>query len=101
MKHNIYLAQFSLTITPGNINFMPYAVASVWSYAQTFLDVNAKYDMKEIFFEKVPPKKVIKNLDNPKVFAFGCYVWNCNYTDVILFGSCFWYRSSLLFTSTE
>jgi putative methyltransferase len=83
MKHNIYLAQFSLTITPGNINFMPYAVASVWSYAQTFLDVNAKYDMKEIFFEKVPPKKVIKNLDNPKVFAFGCYVWNCNYTDEV------------------
>ena len=83
MKHNIYLAQFSLTITPGNIMFMPYAVASVWSYAQTFDDVKEKYEMKEVFFEKVKPDDVVDSLDNPKVFAFGCYVWNCNYTDVI------------------
>ena len=83
MKHNIYLAQFSLTITPGNIMFMPYAVASVWSYAQTFDDVKEKYEMKEIFFEKIEPDDVVASLDNPKVFAFGCYVWNCNYTDVI------------------
>jgi putative methyltransferase len=83
MKDNIYLAQFSLTITPGNLIFMPYAVASVWSYAQTFDDVKEKYEMKEIFFEKIEPDDVVASLDNPKVFAFGCYVWNCNYTDVI------------------
>jgi putative methyltransferase len=83
MKDNIYLAQFSLTITPGNLIFMPYAVASVWSYAQTFDDVKEKYEMKEVFFEKVKPDDVVDSLDNPKVFAFGCYVWNCNYTDVI------------------
>jgi putative methyltransferase len=62
---------------------MPYAVASVWSYAQTFDDVKEKYEMKEIFFEKIEPDDVVASLDNPKVFAFGCYVWNCNYTDVI------------------
>jgi len=82
-KHNLYLAQFSLTITPGNLMFMPYAVASVWSYAQTFDDVKEKYNMKEIFFEKVSPDDVVASLDNPKVFAFGCYVWNCNYTDIV------------------
>ena len=83
MKDNLYLAQFSLTITPGNLIFMPYAVASVWAYAQTYEDVKNKYDMKEIFFEKINPDEVVASLDNPKVFAFGAYVWNCNYSDVV------------------
>jgi radical SAM superfamily enzyme YgiQ (UPF0313 family) len=82
-KDNIYLAQFSLSIMPGNLMFMPYAVASVWSYAQTHDDVKEKYDMKEIFFEKVNPSDTVNSLDNPKVFAFGCYVWNCNHSDAV------------------
>ena len=82
-KSNVYLAQFSLTITPGNMIFMPYAVSCVWSYAQTHDDIRDNYEMKEVFFEKIPPKEVVKKLDNPKVFAFGCYIWNCNYTDEV------------------
>ena len=65
MKDNIYLAQFSLTITPGNLMFMPYAVASVWSYAQTHADIKEKYNCKEIFFEKVQPDEVVDSLVNP------------------------------------
>jgi hypothetical protein len=55
----------------------------VWSYAQTHDDIKEKYEMKEVFFEKLDPDDIVNSLDNPKVFAFGCYIWNCNYTDVI------------------
>ena len=82
-KSNVYLAQFSLTITPGNMIFMPYAVASVWSYAQTHDDIRDNYQVKEVFFEKISPKEVVNSLVDPKVFAFGCYIWNCNYTDEV------------------
>ena len=48
MKHNIYLAQFSCVLEPGKQMFMPYAVACVWSYAQTHIDIKEKYELKEI-----------------------------------------------------
>jgi len=84
MKHNIYLAQFSCVLEPGKQMFMPYAVASVWSYAQTHTDIKEKYELKEIFFETIDPDEVVASLDNPKVFAFGCYIVNANYTDVLV-----------------
>lgn len=56
-KSNVYLAQFSLTITPGNMIFMPYAVASVWSYAQTHDDIRDNYQVKEVFLKRYLQRK--------------------------------------------
>ena len=53
MKKNIYLANFSMTINPGEHRFLPYSVAGLWAYARLEPEVDANYNLAGIFFKQL------------------------------------------------
>lgn len=80
---NVYLANFSVVINPGETQFLPYSSASLWSYIQTCDDLLAHYKLGGLLFEKTSIDSVVDSLDNPAIFGLSCYVWNANYNDKI------------------
>jgi putative methyltransferase len=74
---NIYLANFSMTINPGEHRFLPYSVTGLWAYAKQDRDIANEYMLADVFFEKNKPIEV----HDPKLFGFSVYIWNENYTD--------------------
>ena len=80
---NVYLAQFNIDHGFQNskkILFFPYSAGCIWAYANQFEEVNQNYTLKEFFIEKSDPAQIVASLDNPKVFGFSAYIWNCNYS---------------------
>ena len=74
---NIYLANFSMTINPGEHRFLPYSVTGLWAYAKQDREIANEYMLADVFFEKNKPIEV----HDPKLFGFSVYIWNENYTD--------------------
>jgi len=83
MKKNIYLANFSMTINPGEHRFLPYSVAGLWAYARLEPEVDANYNLAGIFFEKTDYQPIVDQLDNPVLVGFSVYIWNENYTNAL------------------
>ena len=79
MKQKLYLANFSMTINPGEHRFLPYSVAGLWAYARQDATVDSTYQLADVFFEKNKPVEY----NDPGVFGFSVYIWNENYTDNI------------------
>ena len=77
MKHNVYLAQFSLI--NANYAYFPYSVGSIWAYAQTYDSIIDSYALADILYLKQPIDELVASLDNPKIFGFSIYIWNTNY----------------------
>lgn len=81
---NVYLAQFSPALpNDGSYNkilWLPYSTGCVWAYANQHAEVRENFTLKDFFIEKVDPKALIDSLDQPAVFGFSVYVWNCQYS---------------------
>lgn len=74
LKNNIYFFQFNFSY--GNEVFIPYSVGILWAYAKSFREINDRYLNKGFIFERDRPDKIVSKLENPKICAFSCYIWN-------------------------
>jgi radical SAM superfamily enzyme YgiQ (UPF0313 family) len=79
--HNVYLfyPQYQDGVEPYIIQWLPYSVCAVWSYVETFDDINNKFTVKDIVFKREPYEDIVARIDNPSVCLFSNYVWNEQY----------------------
>ena len=77
---NIYLANFSMTINPGEHKFLPYSVAGLWTYAEQDEQIKNNYQLAGLYYDKVDHDKILNELEDPFLFGFSVYIWNENYT---------------------
>lgn len=80
---NVYFGQFNIDYGKDHkkkILYFPYSAGCIWAYANQFSEIKNNYTLKQFFIEKVDPKEIVDSLDNPKVFGFSVYLWNCNYS---------------------
>jgi len=78
MKHSIYFFQFGYKY--GNELFLPYSVGILWSYSKQFKEITDNFENKGFFFIRENPDDIIKNIVDPDICAFSCYVWNWEMT---------------------
>jgi len=57
--------------------FLPYSVACIWSYLNSFPD--NPYTLNQILFKREPIDQAAKRLQFDSVVGFSCYIWNRNY----------------------
>ena len=75
---NVYLANFSMTINPGNHKFLPYSVAGLWSYAEQDEQIKNDYKLAGLYYEKKDMDTIVDELVDPFIFGFSVYIWNVN-----------------------
>jgi len=78
---NVYLfqPQYSVEVRKEDNYWLPYSVACLWSYCGQFDDIKDNYELKDIIFKREHPDKLLDRLDNPRLCAFSCYIWNERY----------------------
>ncbi len=59
---NVYLANFSMTINPGNHKFLPYSVAGLWSYAEQDEQVKNNYQLAGLYYEKKDIDEIVNEI---------------------------------------
>lgn len=81
MQKSLYFFQPQNTQKVGDHNeyWLPYSVGCVWAYSHQFPDIQNHWRLEEIFYRRDPIDKVLPRIQNPKVCAFSCYVWNEKY----------------------
>lgn len=77
---NIYLFQIPYGLDEKMPVYFPYSSGLLWAYAQQFDIIKDNYKIKEIFFLRENPEKILSRIDNPSIVGFSCYVWNWNYS---------------------
>jgi radical SAM superfamily enzyme YgiQ (UPF0313 family) len=80
---NVYLAQFNIEYGNENVKnamYLPYSAGCVWAYANQFDEIKNTYKLKEFLIAKTDPRQLVDSLDEPAVFGFSAYIWNCNYS---------------------
>ena len=83
---NVYMFQpnYSSILPNGKIScWLPYSVAVLWSHAEQDDTVKNNYTLADIFFSRTPVAQVLERMDNPKLVAFSCYVWNWEYSKAV------------------
>jgi radical SAM superfamily enzyme YgiQ (UPF0313 family) len=70
--NNLYLIQVVDSYGPNK--FLPLAIAYQWLAAK-----NDKWMVKDTLIEKLNIKKYVREMQDPKLVAMSCYVWNWNY----------------------
>ena len=81
MKKNIYLVQ----PTTANVStvYVPYAIGCLASYAWSFEDICAVYELKESFFLREDIAQVVARLEQPYLIGFSNYLWNYEYNKAL------------------
>ena len=79
--HKIYLFQpnYSYKINGKDSYWIPYSAGCLWSYALQNEKISKNFELKNIFFLREPYKKIINNVEKPKICGFSTYIWNKNY----------------------
>lgn len=70
--NNLYLVQVVDSYGPNK--FLPLAIAYQWLCAQS-----DDWCLKDTLIEKLNIRNYVKKMENPKVVAMSCYIWNWNY----------------------
>ena len=70
--NNLYLIQVVDSYGPNK--FLPLAIAYQWLAAK-----NDTWIVKDTLIEKLNVKKYVRAMQDPKLVAMSCYVWNWNY----------------------
>ena len=79
--NNVYLVQPNFDCGPGKKQeyYLPYSVGVLWSYVNQFDAIKLNFNLAGIIFKRDRIDQVVNQLDNPKIVAFSCYVWNWEY----------------------
>ena len=73
---NVYL--FEINDILANQAKLPYSVGLIWSHCSTVEAVNNGYNLADIIWWRQPTEDILKNMKNPSVVGFSCFVWNWN-----------------------
>lgn len=78
---NVYLFQVNYQMGHGQYTslWLPYSIASVWTYVNQFEEVSSNFKIKECIFKREEFEDVLARLDNPDVCLFSHYLWNDSY----------------------
>ena len=76
MKKNLYI--FELSDIFANQVYFPYSSGVVWSYSKTKPIIKENYALKKWFYYREGAEKIIKDIKEPDVLAFSCFMWNWN-----------------------
>ena len=74
--NNLYL--FELSDVFADQVYLPYSSGVVWSYVNSFDEINKNYELKDWFFARDDKKNIINKIKNPDVLLFSCFMWNWN-----------------------
>lgn len=74
---NLYF--FQCQESYGNSIYLPYSSGILWSYVNQFPEITDNYELKDIFFEKLPIDDYVKKVNNPDIILFSTYGWNTRY----------------------
>lgn len=79
--HNVYLfyPQYQDGVEPYMVQWLPYSVCVVWSYASQFSDIQKNYTVKDVIFKRESYKDIVDRMVDPKVCLFSNYIWNEQY----------------------
>ena len=80
-KQNIYMLQVNFPY--GKTAHLPYTAAALMSYAMADEAVRGRYALKDIFFLREPPERLLAKIEDPSVVGFSSYIWNFEYNKYI------------------
>lgn len=80
-KFNCYLfqPQYGLHYKGTTQYWLPYTIGTLWAHAKSVPGVLDAWQLKTLYFKRIPIKNLLEELDNPKLCGFSAYVWNINY----------------------
>lgn len=73
-RENVSLVQVNYQY--GNNVFLPHSVALIQAYCQTIPQIQENFNFLDFVYLREDPDFVAKNLDNPQIIGFSCYLWN-------------------------
>lgn len=81
MKQLVSLVQPNFQQGPSwlNIFFLPYSVGCVWAYARQQPDIDARYQLDQIVWDRRDIAELALQLSKNRLVLFSTYVWNRNY----------------------
>jgi radical SAM superfamily enzyme YgiQ (UPF0313 family) len=84
-KKNVYFSQVNYSTGSGKFKgyWLPYSIATIWSYVQQFKWVTDSFELKEFLFQRETPEELLQRIDTPDIFCFSNYVWNYEYNKKI------------------
>ena len=84
-KKNVYFSQVNYSTGSGKFKgyWLPYSIATIWSYVQQFEWVTDSFELKELLFQRETPEELLQRIDTPDIFCFSNYVWNYEYNKKI------------------
>ena len=84
-KKNVYFSQVNYSTGSGKFKgyWLPYSIATIWSYVQQFDWVTDSFELKELLFQRETPEELLQRIDTPDIFCFSNYVWNYEYNKKI------------------
>ena len=59
--------------------YLPYSSGILWAYVKQFKDITDRYELADIYFEKIHVQKYLDKLVDPDVVLFSNYGWNTTY----------------------
>ena len=80
-KKNIYMLQVNFPY--GKTAHLPYTAAALMSYAMADETLRGSYTLKEIFFLREAPERLLAKIEDPAVIGFSSYIWNFEYNKYI------------------
>lgn len=63
----------------ANSYYLPYSIATLWSYAQTSSIVKEQYALDRIIFKRDNINELAAQLSTNHIVGFSTYIWNKNY----------------------
>ena len=79
MKQQVYFFQCQEDYS-GSM-YLPYSSGILWCYVNQFPEIQDKYQLADIFFEKISPAEYVARMENnpPDLALFSNYGWNTAY----------------------
>lgn len=74
---NVYFVQPNNSLS-GSL-FLPYAVGSLAAYSFSQEEIKNTFRLCDFIFTKLPIEKALKQIENPFIIGFSCYMWNVEY----------------------
>ena len=71
---NLYLLELSDVF--ANQVYLPYSTGVVWAYAKKQTQVKNNYTLKNWFYHRDSLDSIVKQIKNPDVLGFSCFMWN-------------------------
>jgi putative methyltransferase len=73
---NVYLFEINDILT--NQAKLPYSTGLIWSYCSTIEKIKNNFKLDKLFWWRQETEDIIKQIKEPHIVGFSCFVWNWN-----------------------